>query len=101
MNKPDDVIDDKDEPNPYEKIQDAVEILMAPYTPIEDMSDNYVSYTTNEIIQAIEEHYGVPQGDASFTTANAGYLVVNRMTELGFKCINSGKLQLTWIMRKK
>lgn len=97
----DDDIDEKDEPNPYEKLQDAVAILMAPYDPVEDIKESDTFYSTNEIIQAIEEHYGVPQGDASFTTPDAGYRVVTKMIELGFKYINSGKLQLTWIMRKK
>ena len=82
-------------------IEDAVKKLLAPYIPVEDPKDADVYFTTKEIITALEEHYGVPQGDNSFITLDAGQRVMDKLVSLGYSYINTGGLTLQWIMKKK
>ena len=89
--------EDKDKP----PIEDAVTILMAPYVPAQTEMDADKTFTTNEIIAALEMHYGVPQGDVSYVTNDAGVRVIKKLTEMGFRYANTGDLQLQWLLKKK
>lgn len=93
--------DDNDPILTDEKIADAIDILLAPYLPAESELLSDKLFSTNEIIAAIEMHYGVPQGDPSFNTPDAGMRVVKKLNDLGFTYVNRGGLQLEWIMKKK
>lgn len=82
-------------------MEDAIDILMKAYEPVTDPKEAEIYFSTNEIIQAIEEHYGLPQGDPAFHQPIAGTKVVQKLGRLGFVYINPGRLQLQWIMKKR
>lgn len=74
--------------------------LLDPYEPVFTERESDIQWTTNEIIQSIEMHYGMPQGDAEKIGID-GKKLVDELTRLGFKASNTGGLQLQWLMRKK
>lgn len=81
-------------------IEDALTTLLSPYLPAEDMRTADKLFTTNELIQALELHYGVPQGSTDYFTGNAGIRIVKQLQHMGFRCANTGDLQLQWLMKK-
>lgn len=84
-----------------DKINDCIDILLMPYVPAANEDEATKLFTTNEIISAIERHYGVPQGDPSFNTPDAGLKVVNKLKGLGYSYTNRGNMELEWMMKKK
>lgn len=82
-------------------LNDAIDILLMPYMPVEDEKDADTHFSTAEIIGAVERHYGVPQGSTDFHTGNAGLKVVEKLQQMGYKFINTGGLQLQWIMARR
>lgn len=92
----------EDQPEDFiARVDDAIIILLEPYEAVTDRKDADKLFTTNEIIQALETHYGWPQGDSSFITPNAGKIVMDKLKSLGFTYINTGDLQLQWMMKKR
>ena len=79
---------------------DTLRKLLAPYEPATDMKEADKLFTTNEIISALELHYGIPQGDPERGGIDGGKLV-EWMTKLGYTCGNIGDLQLQWLLKKK
>ncbi len=88
--------------DPQEQIlNDAIDILLLPYEPVDHEIDADTHFTTAEIIGAVERHYGVPQGSTDFHTMDAGLKVVQKLQQMGYKFINTGGLQLQWIMARR
>lgn len=97
-----DIEDDDPNDQPDEiPITDALTQLLDPYEPVKLEKEADKQFTTKEIIAALEMHYGVPQGDTDFTTLNAGKLIVDELNRRGFIYVNTGDLQLQWLMKKK
>lgn len=72
--------------------------LLLPYKPVGLEKDSDIQWTTNEIIQAIEMHYGAPQGDPG-SIAIDGIKLVDELKKRGFIAVNTGGLQLQWLMK--
>lgn len=79
---------------------DSLRIMMAPYEPVDKEGDSDKQFSTAEIISALEQHYGIPQGNTDFSLIT-GDKIVEFMTKLEFICINCGVLELKWIMKRK
>lgn len=90
---------DPDAPRQIEFYESLLELLK-PYQPVDNERDSDLQYSTNELIQALEQHYGVPQGDPDVTGIDTEKLV-DYMKALGYVCVNTGGLQLQWLLRKK
>lgn len=82
-------------------VEDAVAILLKPYVPCDDPAEATKTFTTSEIMQALELHYAVPQGTTDFFNPADGFRVVKKLEELGFKYANTGGLQLEWLMKER
>ncbi len=80
----------------YASIRD----LLEPYEPANTLKESTDQFSTAEIMSALERHYGVPQGDPDHTAID-GKAIVDYLKENGWKCLNTGGLQLEWIMVKK
>lgn len=80
----------------YESLVTLLEI----YEPAETELDSDKQYTTAEIIQAVELHYNVPQGDLESRGID-GQALVDYLKSLGFKYKNTGGLMLQWLMKRK
>jgi hypothetical protein len=94
--------EDDEAPVPGEiPIEDALSILLDPYVPAMDRTEADAYYTTSEIIKSLEEHYSVPQGSGDFVTITAGAKVVEELKRRGFKYVNTGGLQLEWMMKRR
>ncbi len=91
----------KEELTLYDKLDDAVRTLLAPYEPADSEGDCDKRFSTNDIIAAIEMHYGIPQGSTDFVNLIAGPKIVEILTALGFKYVNTGGLQLEWVFKLK
>ncbi len=96
--------DDEDAMPPPPEInwQDDLKQLLAPYQPAQaSNASNY--FTTAEIVQALEEHYGVPQGivGKEIVTLIPGSEVVEQMRALGYTAANTGGLHFQWLLKKK
>jgi hypothetical protein len=74
--------------------------LLMPYQPANTEKEADYTFTTNELIQALEMHYAVPQGDADLAVIS-GTDLVNELYKFGYKAVNTGGLQLEWLMKKK
>ena len=76
---------------------------LLPYQPAKDKSDATEFFSSAEIIASIEQHHGVPQGPVGKEIER--WIMpgdfVRAMEQLGFRAINTGGLQLTWLMKKK
>jgi hypothetical protein len=79
---------------------DALRLILKPYVPVEQEEDSDLQYTTNELIQAVETHYAIPQGDPGLLGID-GEKLVEYMITLGFHCANTGGLQLQWLLKKR
>jgi hypothetical protein len=107
MREAEDIDDDHPENEPVqdtgfnEKVCDALETLLAPYVPADDPLEADKLFSTNDIISALEMHYGVPQGSTDYITLAAGPKIVEILTTKGFKYANTGGLSLQWMFRKK
>jgi hypothetical protein len=82
----------------YESLREFLE----PFTPAEKNSaDKY--FTSAEIIRAIEEHHGVPQGPVAKGDVHQWVLpedFTRAMKKLGFRSANLGG-QLQWMLKKR
>jgi hypothetical protein len=78
----------------------AVRKLLSPYTPAatEKEADKY--FTTQEIISAIEQHYGISQSDPEAQLIN-GVELVNVLEELNYRSANISGLEMQWLMKRK
>jgi len=80
-------------PSDKEKVQEvllqSLDNLLAPYTPTAEERDSDIQWSTNEIIAALETHYGLPQGDPQASIIQAQRLV-EMMTERGFIAVILG-----------
>jgi hypothetical protein len=94
----------KNEPTPVKDLPwyESLRIFLEPYEPCRvEISDK--TFTSNEIICAIESHHGVPQG----VVGKEIYVwmqpddFVRAMRYLGFTEMNVSGTQLEWVMRKK
>jgi hypothetical protein len=74
--------------------------LLAIYEPADTEEKSDKQFTTPEIVQALEQHYNVPQGDADVTGID-GEQLVDYLEALGYKFVNTGGLSLQWLMKKK
>lgn len=81
--------------------EDAIDILLREFEPVDTLRESDTRFTTAEIIRAIELHYHVPQGSTDYFTRDAGLKVVQKLQKLGFRYVNTGGLKLEWIMRKR
>lgn len=88
-------------PDISDQICDAVETLLLPYEPALTPLEADKLFSTNDIISALEMHYGVPQGSADYITLSAGPKIVSILSEKGYKYANTGSLSLQWMFRKK
>jgi hypothetical protein len=83
---------------------DTLRTILEPYKPADDEKSADKTFTSAEIIKAIEEHHGVPQGPVAKGDVEK-YVYpddfTRAMTYCGFKAANSGGLGLVWLMRKK
>lgn len=98
---------DEEEKKPVAVIElpyyDTLRTVLEPFTAVSSEADADRTFLSAEIIKAIEEHHGVPQG------AQQGKAVdwvkpedfVRAMTYLGFKAVNTGGLGLQWLMKNK
>ena len=93
--------DDDNPQDDFPDISDVVVVLLEPYIPAKSEKESDIQFSTNEIIAALELHYGVPQGNPDYYTKNAGVIVVSKLKEMGFIFINTGGLQLQWLMKKR
>jgi len=82
-------------------IKDWLDTLLEPYEPAQSEKESDVQWTTNEILQSLETHYGVPQGDAENFSMIEGKELVTELKKRGFVAVNTGDLQLQWLMKKK
>jgi hypothetical protein len=96
-----DELPEEEDPVSSPPIEEAVEILLAPYLPCSDYKDCDKKFSTNEIISALEIHYGVPQGNLDFHTPDAGLRVIAKLKMLGYQYINAGELNLMWMFKRK
>lgn len=83
----------------YNSLREALE----PYIPAKDAANATDFFTTAEIIAAVEQHHGVPQGPQKGVAENwvqPGDFV-RAMHHLGFREVNVGGLQLSWLCKKK
>lgn len=78
----------------------SLDSLLAPYDPVKNERDSDVQWSTNEIISALEMHYGYSQGDGDENVID-GKELVEALTEKGFFAVNTGGLNLQWLMKKK
>ena len=78
----------------------ALDAMLELYQPANFAGEADKHFTTPEIIQAIETHYGIPQGDPELSLVN-GYWLVEELSRRGYKYVNTGGLQLSWILKKK
>lgn len=82
----------------YESLREFLE----PYTPADEKTaDKY--FTSAEIIRAIEEHHGVPQGPVAKGDVEQWVLpedFTRAMKKLGYRSANTGA-GLQWLMKKK
>ncbi len=90
---------DPKSPKPVE-FKEALVDLLQPYEAVDYEKDSDVQYSTPELIQALEEHLGIMQGDSDIPGIDAADLV-NYMLDLGFKRVNTGGLTLEWLLKKK
>jgi hypothetical protein len=82
---------------------ETLRIILEPYRPCNTETDSDVQFSSSEIITQIEQHHGVPQGIVG-KEIHQWVLpedFVRAMRYLGFKEVNSGGLQLQWIMKYK
>jgi hypothetical protein len=104
--------DDLDQEPPEEKkpipVKDlewyeTIRVLLEPYSPAFSEKESTIAYTSAELIQAIEEHHGIPQGPVCKTihiyVQESDFL--RAMKYLGFRQTNTGGLQLQWLMKPK
>lgn len=104
-----DLDDDADDYNPqptpvvdlpyYETLREYLE----PYLPASNEETADKLLTSAEIINAIENHHGVPQGPVSKGSVTQWVLpedFTRAMKKLGFRSVNTGG-QLQWLMKKK
>ena len=82
------------------KFEEVLTELLKPFSPAEDQTESEKDFTTGELINAIEMHLGIPQGDPDRPCID-GALVVDYMKSLGYKCVNTGDLQLQWLVKKR
>jgi hypothetical protein len=78
--------------------------ILEPYLPADDEKSSDKTFTSAEIINAIEQHHGVPQGPVAkgdVTQWVEPEDFTRAMTYLGFKAVNVGGLALQWLMKKK
>jgi hypothetical protein len=84
----------------YETLREILE----PYRAVnsEDQADKL--FTSAEIIRAIEEHHGVPQGPMGKCGIKEWVMpddFARAMKHLGFRAVNTGGLQLQWLLKRK
>lgn len=79
---------------------DCLRKLLSIYEPVETEIESDKQFTTAEIIQAVELHYNISQGDPEVKGID-GSKLVDYLTALGFICINTGGLMIQWLMKKK
>jgi len=89
-----------DDEIPSLDIVNPLDALLYPYRPVTKEIDSDIQFTTAQIIQAIELHYGITQGDDDYRHID-GKLVVDEMIKRGFKMVNTGGLNLQWILKNK
>lgn len=78
--------------------------VLEPYTAANDDASADRTFSSAEIIKAIEEHHGVPQGMNGKRGAEKWVMpedFVRAMKYLGYKAVNMGGLQLEWLMKAK
>lgn len=90
---------DPDAVKPIEFYESLIELLR-PYEPVDNELDSDLQYSSLEIVQAIEQHFGIPQGDPDVTGIDKEQLV-DYMKALGYRCVNTGGLQLQWLLKKR
>jgi hypothetical protein len=78
----------------------SLDSLLGPYEPVEKERDADVQWSTNEMVAALEMHYGYPQGEADAGVID-GKELVEALGDKGFIAVNTGGLNLQWLMRKK
>lgn len=82
------------------EFKDTLRHMLRIYQPVEDERDSDYQFTTQELVKAIEIHFGIPQGEETTPRFDAQDLV-DYMYELGYTCVNTGGLQMQWLMKKK
>jgi hypothetical protein len=103
---PDDFDDDfAKEPTPVIDLPyyETLRTVLEPYTPAADEASADRTFTSTEIIKAIEEHHGVPQGlqkgEAQAWVQPEDF--VRAMQYQGYRAVNTGGMQLEWLLKNK
>jgi hypothetical protein len=80
---------------------DALRRLLSSYEPAAERSEATDFFTTNEIVSAIEEHYGILKGISDAGPWVDGQQLLDEMQALGFRAENTGGLQMQWLLKRK
>lgn len=92
------------EPTPVIELPyyETLRTFLEPYKPAADEASSSRTFTSSEIIKAIEEHHGVPQGMNGKKGVEKWVQpedFVRAMTYLGYKAVNVGGAQLEWLLK--
>lgn len=90
-------------PVPQLPFYQTLRTVLEPYQPAISEADADHYFTSAEIIQAIEQHHGVPQGPVGkeIHTWVQPDDFVRCMRYLGYHEANAGGMQLHWLLKKK
>lgn len=100
----DDFDDYKPVPVPDLPYYETLKAILEPYRPADDEATADKTFTSAEIIQAIEVHHGVPQGPVAkgdVTQWVEPEDFTRAMKYCGYKAVNVGGLGLVWVMKRK
>lgn len=99
---------DEDQSKPVQVIKlpyyETLRTILEPYTAAKDEASADRTFTSAEIIRAIEEHHGVLQGINGKYGAEQWVQpedFVRSMQYLGYKAVNVGGVQLGWLLKTK
>lgn len=74
--------------------------LLEPYVPAKTITESTHQFSTNELLQALEMHYGLAQGDVD-SFGIGGEALVDYLKANGWVAKNTGGLQLEWLMKAR
>jgi len=82
---------------------ETLRIILENYQPATSDADADERFSSTEIIKSIEEHHGVPQGvvgkEIHILVSWEEFVAV--MRRLGYREVNTGGVQLHWLLKKK
>lgn len=99
----DDFPDKEPVPVPDLPWYNTIRSILEPYTAAADAQQSTEQFSSAELIAAIEQHHGVPQGPQQGMAQQwvSPDDFVRAMHYLGYREANYGGAQLLWLMKKK